>query len=156
MIICGAGGHAGELYHCFHDQLKNFFFFDNLNLDRKEIFGKPVLHSIDEIKEIFKEDNRFLLGVGGVKQRADFFSLMKNNGGEYFPIFADSFSNINSSPNFKADIFPYSFIGPNVKIGEATLINTRSNIHHDTVIGQFCDIAPAVTILGSVLIGDYT
>lgn len=156
MIIAGASSHAKELYHCFEKQLSEIYFFDNIN-KVKELCGRPVLSSLDEVIQKFTKDNRFILGVGGVSARLKLFELMKMSGGNPFSVCSEN-SIINTQSIFinKSDIFPYSFIGPDVVIGEGTLINTRVSIHHDTIIGSFCDIAPSVTLLGGVSIGNNT
>lgn len=154
MLICGAGGHARELYHCFREELDKVYFFDNINSITK-IGEIPVLNTLEEVKELFKIDNKFILGVGGVKPRSFLYRQMVQAGGIHFSVRARSINDISSNQMIEsADIFPYSFIGPNIKIGIGTLINTRSNIHHDTIIGKFCDIAPSVTILGGAVIGN--
>lgn len=156
MIICGAGGHARELFHCFRNKLDNLYFFDNLNTIKK-IGDISVVNTLDEVKIIFNNDKRFILGVGGVNARTFFYKLMLENGGNHYSLLAENVMYSYSNQKIKgADIFPHSFIGPDVEIGIGTLINTRSNIHHDTIIGKFCDIAPSATLLGGVVIGDYT
>jgi sugar O-acyltransferase (sialic acid O-acetyltransferase NeuD family) len=156
MLICGAGGHARELYHCFKDELNNIYFFDNINKIEK-IDHIRVLNSFNELKEVFKDDKRFILGVGGVKARSFFYKKMVNAGGIHFSVCSKNIIARSLDQKIEgADIFPNTFLGPNIQIGVGTLINTRSNIHHDTIIGDFCDIAPSAILLGGVVVGDCT
>jgi sugar O-acyltransferase (sialic acid O-acetyltransferase NeuD family) len=46
------------------------------------------------------------------------------------------------------------FIGPEVRIGKGTLINAKSSIHHETVVGEFCEICIGVSIAGACTIGN--
>ena len=47
----------------------------------------------------------------------------------------------------------YCYLGNNCKIGECCKINVRSNIHHDSEVGSFTDMAPNSTVLGNSKIG---
>ena len=51
-------------------------------------------------------------------------------------------------------IAPYANVGPNVKIGEFTFLNSRSSIGHDTVVGKYNFISPNVCFSGFTVIGD--
>ena len=156
MIICGAGGHARELYQCFKEEFDNIYFFDNIN-PITIVEQIPVLKSLDEINAEFKNDNRFILGVGGVNARSFLFKQMVEVGGIHLSVCSKNIITLSFNQKIEgADIFPYCFLGPDIQIGIGTLINTRSNIHHNSVIGQFCDIAPSATLLGGVVVGDYT
>lgn len=41
-------------------------------------------------------------------------------------------------------------------IGKASLVNTGTQIHHDVIIGEYCELSPRVTLLGNVKIGNFT
>jgi sugar O-acyltransferase (sialic acid O-acetyltransferase NeuD family) len=155
MIVCGASGHAIELYHIFEEQLTNIVFFDNVNAVTT-LLDFPVIKSEDQIKEHFKMDQRFILGVGGCAARKKLYNLMSSLGGELFCVI-DSQSSIGLKHlALHADIFPFSFLGPQVTIGKGTLINTRCNIHHNTNVGEFCEISPGAILLGNVKVGNQT
>ncbi len=47
-----------------------------------------------------------------------------------------------------------AYIGPDVWVGNATILNTACVVEHEGRIGSFCHIAPNVTICGRVTIGD--
>ncbi len=155
MIICGASGHSIELYHIFGDKFDNVVFFDNIN-PLITLLGFPVIKSTDQIKEHFKNDPRFILGVGGCDARKKLYELMSGLGGELLCVNNNQSFSYLIQAKFHADIFPFSFIGPHVNIGKGTLINTRTNIHHNSTIGEFCEISPGAIILGNVNIGDQT
>jgi sugar O-acyltransferase (sialic acid O-acetyltransferase NeuD family) len=154
MIICGAGGHAKELYHIFGTSLTNVVFFDNVN-PLKHLYDAPVINTEQEISSHFLTDNRFVIGTGNPLVRFKFHTLMTQLGGALFTVqHHQSSTGLCNSRNYEADIFPFSFIGPEVTIGKGTLINTRANIHHNTSIGEFCEISPGAILLGNVKVGD--
>jgi sugar O-acyltransferase (sialic acid O-acetyltransferase NeuD family) len=156
MIICGAGGHAKELYHIFRKTFENVVFFDNVN-PLKSLCDSPVIKSEQEISHHFSFDNRFIIGTGNPDLRYKFYNLMTRLGGELFSVHDHhTCSHVDLNRQYPADIFPFSFIGPEVSIGRGTLINTRANIHHNTSIGEFCEISPGAILLGNVKVGDQT
>jgi len=156
MLICGAGGHARELYHFFNDIIEEVCFFDNIN-NVNYLEGNVVVDSFDEVQEIFKNDNRFILGVGSSKARKYLYDMMMSCGGNLKSVQCKKTAIGYNPERMKGvDVFPFSCIGPNVEVGLGTLINTRVNIHHDSKIGSFCEIAPGALVLGNVKIGDGT
>ena len=154
MIICGAGGHAKELMHCFPEITRNAVLFDNVN--GLDLLGEhQVIHSREQLKEHFKQDNRFALGIGLPKHREMLYQLMQECGGVYNAMISRNTDfGLCSETTFQADVFPFSFIGPDVQIGLGTLINTRASVHHDAVVGRFCEIGPGAIVLGNAIIGD--
>jgi UDP-perosamine 4-acetyltransferase len=46
------------------------------------------------------------------------------------------------------------FIAKNVIVGDNSLLNIGSQIHHDCIIGESCVISPSVTICGNVKLGN--
>ncbi|NBU82812.1 MAG: hypothetical protein EBS55_14320 [Flavobacteriaceae bacterium] len=96
------------------------------------------MKSFNEVKEVLKDDKRFILGVGGVKSRSFFYKKMVNAGGIHFSVCSKNIIARSFDQKIKlADIFTNTFLGPNIQIRVDTLINTRSNIYHDTIIGDF-------------------
>ena len=53
-------------------------------------------------------------------------------------------------------IMPNSVLGPNTKIGSFNIINTASNIDHETKTSDFVSIAPNATLGGGVIVGKYS
>lgn len=49
-----------------------------------------------------------------------------------------------------------AIVQPDVKIGKCCIINTNSNIDHESIICDFVNINPSATLCGNVLIGKNT
>jgi acetyltransferase-like isoleucine patch superfamily enzyme len=47
----------------------------------------------------------------------------------------------------------FSFVGPQTQLGKGVLVNSRANVHHESVIGEYSEIGPGALILGRVKIG---
>ncbi|WP_413287822.1 acetyltransferase [Bdellovibrio sp. HCB337] len=46
-------------------------------------------------------------------------------------------------------------VGPFSKVGSHVILNTRSSVDHDGVLGDFASLAPGVTCGGGVVLGEY-
>lgn len=156
MIIAGAGGHGLELYQVLIQQGvadSDIYFFDNdrEKLSKKEINGKGIFEESEIVKHL-KNDPRFLLGVGNPIIREKLFYYFGSIGGKYVGL--NCTTSVNSRiliDNF--DAFPFSFVGPSVRIGKGVLINTRAHVHHECSIGDFSEIGPGSMLLGASKIG---
>lgn len=152
MVIAGAGGHGLEVLEIL---LKNGFskngilFFDqNPKKSNQIIRGIRVVSDFGEVKHHFSISNFFCLGVGNPAFRESLFSLLDQAGGTFIPLLADS-SFLSNSASGQFDAMPFSFVGPETKIGRGVLINTRANVHHECQVGDFSDIGPGAMLLGN-------
>ncbi|WP_373399105.1 acetyltransferase [Algoriphagus halophilus] len=158
MIIAGAGGHALEVLDILiaNGINEELFFYDDLT--EKEVFKEkyPVIKSKLELEIQLRKNPQFILGTGNPKLRYHFYQLFKSLGGELITITGSS-SNISSSSSMEGvDSMNLCFIGPEVKIGIGTLINTGAQIHHEVQLGEFSEINPGAVLLGSCQIGSFT
>ncbi len=155
MIIAGAGGHALEI----KDELErqnpelSFVFFDDAgyNID-SPLKTYPLIQDPASLIFEFQQNPSFALGVGRPDFREKFITTFEENGGNYFPVHANT-AQISHSAIGLFDAMSFSFVGPNSKIGKGVLINTRANVHHGTQIDDFSEIGPGALILGQVKIG---
>lgn len=162
MVVIGAKGHATEILDILeHNRLSgDLFFFDNISKDIPDLlFNKyRVVKKLDDLKNVLKSDNRFIIGIGNPAHRYKMKDLFENNGGKLTSLISDK-AQIGANNIILEDglnIMHYVFISSNVFIGEGSLINTRVNIHHNVSIGKYCEICPSANILGEVCIGDFS
>ncbi|BDC98606.1 acetyltransferase [Persicobacter psychrovividus] len=160
MVVIGAGGHASETLDVIllNEYNEKFAFFDDVNDLTKwpisfEHYGK--IRSKESLGKYFKKKPQFVLGVGGVHVREKLYDLAVKMEGDPYTLVAvnSTVSRQNTTIGLGCSIMQYAFVGPSVHIGKGTLINTRANIHHDVVIGNFCEIAPNALLLGRAKIG---
>lgn len=157
MIIAGAGGHGLEVRHVLIQQgisASGIYFFDEnpFNLQRKEIYGSGIFE-IADLQKHFSQDPRFILGVGNPIYREKLFHLLNSQGGSAYGIGSVSITELRNSTTV-FDAMPYSFIGPETKIGLGVLINTRAHVHHECEVGDFSEIGPGAMLLGAAKIGN--
>lgn len=156
MLLIGAGGHALEaldvLISCgISDEL---WVFDQNQAIAVFQERYRVIHSEDEVKEVFLSDPRFVLGVGNPRVRQRLYDQMSRLGGELFSLRGRENVISNYADWGGTDIFNRCFIGPNTRIGKGCLINTGAQIHHEVGIGEFSEVNPGAVVLGGVQIGD--
>ncbi len=161
MIIIGARGHAKEVLQIFNqlDSTSNIFLFDDIttNLPAKFMSKYEILKTTEDVKRIFSQDNRFVLGLGGPLNRYELSRKFLKLGGSLESIISPfaQIGNYDITLGRGLNIMTFSVIYNNVSIGEGTLINSGCSIHHDVVIGKYCELSPGSRILGNCTIGDY-
>ncbi len=157
MIIVGAGGHAKEVLSVLlqSNYTEEILFFDDYNPNFKNLNGYSVINNIEDVKRTTQSHNQFILGMGDVQARKKFYALFNSIGLEHYSISAPSAIKSLHKTRVDYDVMNFCFIGPDARIGKGSLINTGSQIHHDVIIGEFCEISPKATILGKAEIGNY-
>lgn len=151
MIIAGAGGHALEVFNELKQMNQPVYaFYDEINLHVHELFGAPVLHELDALPL-----EPFVLGVGKPQLRRQLFEQFI---GKHIAVSLISATAQVSDFGVKLgeglNLMHHVFIGPNVIIGDGTLVNAKASIHHDSNIGSFCEICIGVSIAGRCTIGN--
>jgi sugar O-acyltransferase (sialic acid O-acetyltransferase NeuD family) len=162
MIILGAGGHALEvldlLLHKGHST-DDIIFYDDTGNPSGHVLGRySIIKSSNEAeKYIQSHDNKFCLGIGNPVARYLLLNRLSSVGGVHCSLQSNhALKSYNIADIIDADIFPFSFIGPNVKLGRGALINTRASVHHDVNIDDYAEISPSATILGGAIIGEFS
>ncbi|SFB30922.1 DapH/DapD/GlmU-related protein [Algoriphagus aquimarinus] len=157
MIIAGAGGHSleikAELITLGFDALDLLVYDDEIG---RSDFDENLLLKFKleaSIVSLFDKDSRFVLGVGNPFFREKLYQKLTSLGGKLFSIKAIS-ARVETKDELQYDALSFSFVGSNVKIGKGTLINVRAGVHHESEIGEFCEISPGAILLGGVKIGD--
>jgi sugar O-acyltransferase (sialic acid O-acetyltransferase NeuD family) len=162
MVIVGAGGHAKEVLDVIyqHEFSGDIYFFDDITPHMpSSIFNNfPILRSLDEIKEIFKVDPDFAIGVGIPALRFKLCEKMQNIGGtlQYVISTQAIIGKFDVVLGAGLNIMHKAMISSNCRIGEGSLINAGAQVHHDGRIGRFSEISPGVVITGGCSIGDFS
>lgn len=162
MVVLGAGGFAHELIDSLVEGNKyteaNLFFFDEINTSNDSLYGFKVLHSIEEVKQVFKNiSNEFCLGVGSPKSRYDLYKKFEGLGGEATTIIANNsdIGQFDVTIGKGSSIMSNTVISNTAFIEKGTLINTHVIVGHNVKIGMFSDIAPGAKLTGYCQVGKY-
>lgn len=151
MIIVGAGGHALEVYHelLLNNETVSAF-FDEINTEKSHVLGLEVKHNFQEIPP-----TTFVLGTGNPILRKKFYHQFEPSHSVQSLIASTAqISPLGVVLEEGLNVMHGVFIGPKVRIGKGTLINAKSSIHHETMIGEFCEICIGVSIAGRCTIGN--
>ncbi len=151
MIIIGAGGHASEVLNELKQANQSISaFYDEINVHVNELFGIPVFHEHNNLPS-----ESFILGVGGPTLRRKLYEQFCGQRTPASVISATAqVSSLNTRLGQGLNLMSCVYIGPNVTIGDGSLVNARSGIHHDSKIGSFCEICIGVSIAGRCKIGN--
>lgn len=160
MIIAGAGGHAKELAGIAVELGidHELFFYDDVSPDApaKLLDRFPVLRTADEARLELARDNRVVLGVGGVGARKILAERFTSWGGQLTSLISPHamISPIAVQLAEGLNVMTGAVITAEVKIGRGSLIHALASVHHDVVVGEFCEILPGARLLGKVRLGD--
>ena len=160
IIIIGAGGHSrvviDALLLCNENVLG---ILDNdSNLHGKKILGINVLGD-DSYIEKYKTNEIYLVNAiastSSLTLRKRIYDFFSNKGFHFTKVIHPSaivspFAKLSND----IQIFAGAIIQPECIIGVNTIINTKTSIDHNGVIGNHCHIAPGCTLSGTVQIGD--
>lgn len=161
MVVIGTGGHAKEILDVIinHSDSKKdrLAFFDDFNIhDSRNIFGNfELITSKDLLKQYFETISPFfVLGIGKPALRKKIAAECRAIGGILTSAISTTsiIGTYNVSFSAGLNIMHRTLISNCVNVGEGALINAGSQIHHDTVIEPYCEVAPCAVILGGGVI----
>ena len=153
MLVVGAKGHAVEVLQCLgvieHEHL---VFFDDVTPDQPDTLFEtyPVLRTPAQAQcYLASTDPRFALGLGGPHLRRRLVAQLQAWGGQLTSVIASTavvspFSTVGLGVN----IMQHTLVSPTARLGEGVLLNAGAAVHHDSVVGDYCEIAPGARILG--------
>ena len=158
MVVAGASRHAKEILQILTSQNEDrIFLFDDYSKELGIYFSKYTwIRSVAQI-EISKE-SEFVLALGGTRNRFLIAQKLIECGLSLRSVVAETavIGTEDVEIATGVNIMHFAFIADSTKIGEGTLINAFSAIHHDVCVGKYSEISPRVTLLGGVQVGDFT
>lgn len=161
IIIIGSGGHGAELdeYIRYNQKQGNTeyqvigFLDDNPDNYAAYQLSAPLLGGVRDHKII--KNCAYLMGIANLKYRKYFVEKFSEEGAVFVGLIHQSAYVSESTKISKGVVIgPMANIGPNVEIGEFSLINSRCSLGHDTKIGTYNFISPNVCFSGFTTIGD--
>lgn len=161
MIVAGARRHAREILEVLHQngELEGLLFFDDVSDDlARMLYGKYlILRSPDEAREVFKNDPRFILGLGDPCLRKKLADKLTAQGGALTSLIAATalIGHYDVTIETGVNIMNNTMISNGVTVGEGALINAFASVHHDAVVGRYCEISPHATLLGCCNVGKF-
>ena len=162
IIVIGAGGHGAELADYFKYESQNSAVYDfnvigyldddPANYSRYQ-FSAPLLGAIRDHQ--IRTDLFYVVGIANLDHRKPIVERFLAGGARFSSfIHGSAFISDTASLGQGVVIAPMANIGPNVEIGDFTLVNARSSMGHDTIVGDYNVISPNVCFSGFTKIGD--
>ena len=133
-------------------------FYDDTNSAATKVLNQYlIINKSEHARSYLLKDKSFCLGVGDPISRFTLYNKMIRIGGIYTTLRASTLWISSNTTDMKfSDVFQFAIVGPKVKLGKGTLVNARANVHHEVIIGDFCEIGPSATILGKAIVGNFT
>ena len=161
LVIYGAGGHGRSLAALIQPSGKyNLIgFLDDGVKPGEEILGLKVLGGREELKTL-AEDGVMLAvngvgGIGDLPSRLAVFDLL-SKAGFYTPtvIHPTAFLEDSAELTDGVQVFPFAYVGTQVKVGYGFIINTGAIVSHDCRLSPYVNLSPGATLAGGVKINE--
>lgn len=160
MIMVGAGGFAKELINVLSeaDMQRELVLFDEISGQKSAAVGDSyrVISNDRAAREYFERvDPRFVLGVGGVYNRARLAERFENLGGELVSTRSRHARIAGMEVDIGAgcNVMEQALISPGVRLGRGCLVYFNVTVTHDVNVGEFCELSPGATLLGRCQLG---
>lgn len=161
MVVVGARGHAMEVLDVLESTVysESIYFYDNITPDMPaKLFGKfIILRTPEQIVKQFEVNPHFVLGIGGPRSRQKMAAQLTALGGRLVSALSTRAQigkhavELGQGLNVMHEVL----ISNDVIVGEGTLLNASSALHHGVRVGEYCEISPNARLLGNVKIADF-
>lgn len=159
-ILVGAGGHARvtrELAELCGANILGVCDPKFQGASNQQWHGLEVLGGDDYLSEVNPQKVLLLNGIGmlpGNRVRQAVFERFTKMG-FHFPALVHPFSWLSGHASIGegVQLMAGAVVQPGASIGINSIINTRSSVDHDSVLGAHCHLAPGATLCGDVRIG---
>lgn len=161
VVVIGSGGHAKvviDIIECMN-QYTIYGIIDPFRTPGEMVNGYRVLGNETILAEIENELIGGIVAIGDNWIRSQVVSKIKMVSPCFQYIKAIHPASViakSSTIGAGTVVMAGAVINSNCRIGDHCIINTRSSVGHDNLIGNFATIAPGVTIGGNVIIGDFS
>ncbi len=159
MLIVGAKGFAKEVLEILYvlERSAEVSFYDDVTPTIPDLlYGQfRVIKTEEDVREYFKTDSQFVLGIGKPSVRQMLAEKMLNSGGKLATIISKH-ANVGHFGNTIEEgviICAGCNITNDVHLGKGVLVNLNCTIGHDVTIGEFSELSPGAHISGNVTIG---
>lgn len=160
LVIVGAGGHGRELGSLIAGinaagpkfRLAGFVDDDPWASDR---LGRLGLSVLGDVSWLAANPRPFVLGIGTSSTRRTIAARLEETGCEPVGLVATSASvGLDVRLGRGAVVHEHATITTNVRIGAHSHVNVGCAVQHDSIVGQFVQMSPAVFINGDCVVED--
>jgi sugar O-acyltransferase (sialic acid O-acetyltransferase NeuD family) len=161
--IFGAGGHASSLLDIVD---KNFpgeqiilidYRSDMLPRDDHEFIRarRVIKRSLSSVAQDMTTTDKAVVAVGDLVERRRVVEAVSTNNPMFPTIIARTsiISDVSRCSARGVSIHNRAYIGPEVRIGDFSIINTGAIVEHHVTVGSYSHVAPGAVITGRCSIG---
>ena len=160
LILVGGGGHCISCIDVI-EQTNEYEILGILDLPEKvgqTILNYPIIGVDDQIEELSKKCNNFIITVGQIQSsalRETIFRKVKQAGAN-LPVIKSPVAYVSKYVELAEGtiIMHNAIINANAKIGKCCIINSKALIEHEAVVGDFCHISTGAILNGQVKVGN--
>lgn len=160
MLIVGAKGHAVEVLQCLTaaEREQGVVFYDDVSPDLPAlVLGCYPLLTTPAAAQAYlaTTDPRFALGLGGPALRQRLAARFREWGGLLTSVVAPT-AVVGPHVGGLAlglNVMHHTLVAPSAWLGEGVLLNAGAAVHHDVVVGDYCEISPGARLLGRCRLG---
>ncbi len=160
LLIIGAGSQARYVIDIVSLN-KSYRIMGAVDLESGKTVGKrinkiKVICKVDEVPQRFLNSKiRIVVAHGDYGTKKKTVEYLKAQGFKFAQIISSQcYISPYASTSEGCIINPNAVIMPNAKIGKHVIIHSQTVIEHDNVIGDYSNIAPGVSLGGSVTVGE--
>jgi sugar O-acyltransferase (sialic acid O-acetyltransferase NeuD family) len=158
VVVIGAGGHGRETVLLISQIAAHGgswrvigFLDDNKSLHGNIIAGLPVLGGLELLQELTQETS-VALGMGSPAAKRSILSRLPHTSRLASLVHPSVLIGDRVRIDCGTQIHAGTIITCDVVIGSAVTINRHCDISHDVVLGDYCTLAPSVSLAGNVQI----
>lgn len=161
IIVMGSGGHAAVIIDLLESLNYKIIGILSKEAKFKYFLDYPILGDDTLLKTFVGKNILFANGIGVVNNSLNTRQKVFNNLKEYkfkVPVLQHKNAIVSKRAILKegCQILAGSNIGPNVIIGENTIVNSHTTVEHGSIVAAHCHLAPGSNICGNVNIGENT
>lgn len=162
LVVYGAGGQGRETLEIIEEINRKraawrvLGFVDDGAAAGGVVCGYPLLGGFDFLLSHAGSLAVVLAFADCAAKRAMYEKIKSNCPNTHFPVIIHPGSYVSPRAQLAegAVVTRFCSVHADAKIGKCVLVNNKSEVCHDSVIGDFCSLMPAVNISGNVTVGD--
>lgn len=161
LVLLGGGGHCESVIEVI-EQLSGYTIAGVLDPsytdeNKQKVLGYDMIGNDDDIGDFAKKGYQFVITVGQIRNaniRRRLYKTVKSFGGK-LPVIVARNAHVSKHSLVKEGsiIMHFSMVNSKTSIGICSIVNTRANIEHGCVVGDFNHISTGVTLNGEVKTG---
>ena len=161
IVLVGGGGHCISVIDVMENENKfNILGVLDSNIIEDNVLGYPILGGDNLIPELVNQNTYFLITVGQTKSysvRKNISKIIIENNAKLATVISP-FAYVSKHAYIEEGtvIMNYAVVNAKSKIGKNCIINTKSNIEHGVLIGEFCHVSTCAVVNGDSVIGKGT